>query len=147
MPKSILLVEDNQLQRELTESLLAAEPDVQVRSVCLGKQALELLLGTTDRDYAQNLSVVLLDLSLPDVAGIDVLRAMRSAAAGRRIPVVVFSKSQRDIDVWASYKLGANAYMVKPDNPHALEIMLRRTVRFWTQVNVRMPHDSALTPH
>ncbi len=147
MPKSILLVEDNQLQRELTETLLAAEPDLQVRSVSLGQQALDLLLGSTDPTYAQGLSVVLLDLSLPDHAGIDVLRAIRSAAATHRIPVVVFSKSQRDIDVWASYKLGANAYMVKPDDPHALETMVRRAVRFWTQVNVRAPHDSALTPH
>jgi CheY-like chemotaxis protein len=147
MAQSILLVEDNPFERELVEALLATEARIQVRSVGLGQQALDLLLGVEATAFTQNLSVVLLDLSLPDVAGIDVLRAMRQAAAVRRIPVVVFSRSQRDIDVWASYRLGANAYMVKPDSADALAAMIGRTVRFWTQRNVRVPHDSALAPN
>src|SRR2546426_1098709 len=82
-----------------------------------GSEALEFIFGTgayAGRDTSQHPKVVLLDLKLPKVDGLEVLRAMKSDPRTRTIPVVVMSSSQEQRDVVDSYHLGVNRYVVKP---------------------------------
>ena len=117
-PKVILLVEDNPDDVELTlvafrESHVANEVVV-VRD---GAEALEWL-GTTGAHAGRNPaimpSLVLLDLKLPKIDGLEGLRRMRGNPATRRIPVVVLTSSREQEDVVRSYDLGANSYVRKP---------------------------------
>lgn len=144
MPQTIFLVEDNPYERGLLSALLAQDANLRVVSLSRGQDALDMLGASAPDAVTDTPAVVLLDLSLPDVVGIDVLRGLRQAARSRRLPVVILSRSQHDIDIWASYRLGANAYLVKPTDPDALQAMVTRTVRFWTQVNARIPRGPTL---
>lgn len=114
----ILLVEDHDDDVELTlrafsQSNIANEIVV-VRD---GEEALDFLFTSgpyADRDPSLTPSVVLLDLKLPKVSGLDVLRRMRADARTRRLPVVVLTSSNEERDVIASYDLGANSFVRKP---------------------------------
>jgi len=118
MNKSILLVEDNPSDEKLT--LLAfkkcgvANEMVVVRD---GAAALDYMFGSgrhADRDTSVLPSVVLLDLKLPKVDGLEVLRRIRADGRTRFVPVVVLTSSREEEDVLRSYSLGANAYVRKP---------------------------------
>ena len=118
MAKTILLVEDNPDDEELTliafrESRIANEVIV-ARD---GEEALDFLMGTgrhEGRDTRQQPAVVLLDLKLPKVDGLEVLARMRADASTRRVPVVVLTSSKEQEDMLKSYDLGANSYVRKP---------------------------------
>ncbi|HZU52918.1 MAG TPA: response regulator [Holophagaceae bacterium] len=118
MRKVILLVEDNPDDEELTrvafqESHIANELMV-TRD---GAEALDWLFGTgtfEGRDMGVTPSVVLLDLKLPKVDGLQVLQRLRSDERTRRIPVVILTSSKEQEDVARSYDLGANSYVRKP---------------------------------
>jgi CheY-like chemotaxis protein len=114
----ILLVEDQDddvalTLRAFSQSDIAHEIDV-VRD---GEEALDYLFTTgpyADRDPSLMPSVVLLDLKLPKVSGLDVLRRMRADTRTRRLPVVVLTSSNEERDMIASYDLGANSFVRKP---------------------------------
>ncbi|WP_421035246.1 response regulator [Mitsuaria sp. CC2] len=93
------------------------------------------LLQNDRHDFA----AVLLDLALPDLPGLELLMDLRAAAETKRIPVVVLTRSELDADLWASYKAGANAYVVKALPGEALVRQLRLTAEFWCNHNVRVP--------
>ena len=114
----ILLVEDNPNDLELALRALKkrhlANKVVVARD---GAEALDFIFGTgayADRDIANNLKVVLLDLKLPKIDGLEVLRRIKSDERTRLIPVVVLTSSQEERDIVESYRLGVNSYMVKP---------------------------------
>ncbi len=114
----ILLVEDSPCDAELTIRELKrhhlANKLVHLKD---GAEALEFIFGTgiyAARDVSQHPKVVLLDLKLPKVDGLEVLRAMKSDERTRKIPVVVMTSSQEQRDVVDSYHLGVNSYVVKP---------------------------------
>jgi two-component system, response regulator len=114
----ILLVEDNANDAELTIRALKrrhlANRLVHVKD---GAEALDFILGTgafAGRDIEQHPKVILLDLKLPKVDGLDVLRALKSSERTRTIPVVVLTSSGEQRDVVDSYQLGVNSYIVKP---------------------------------
>ncbi|HZY16890.1 MAG TPA: response regulator [Ramlibacter sp.] len=117
MLKPILLVEDDKRDLELT--LVALERSQLANEVIVvrdGAQALDYLLREGDfreRDEG-NPAVVLLDLKLPKVNGLEVLQKVRGTPALRSIPVVMLTSSQEESDVVRSYELGVNAYVVKP---------------------------------
>jgi CheY-like chemotaxis protein len=117
MLKPILLVEDDKRDLELT--LIALERSQLANEVVIlrdGAQALEYLKregGHAGRDEG-NPAVILLDLKLPKVTGLEVLEAVRADPALRSIPVVMLTSSQEEADVLKSYELGVNAYVVKP---------------------------------
>lgn len=114
----VLLVEDNSSDAELTIRALKkhnlANKLVHVKD---GAAALDLLFGqngSADRSTSTNPKLVLLDLKLPKVDGIEVLRRIKSDHRTRTVPVVVMTSSREDRDLSACYDLGVNAYVVKP---------------------------------
>src|SRR5947208_577873 len=116
MAKSILLVEDNPDDEELTVRALRrshiANEIIVARD---GEEALDYLFATGP--HAGSLfipAVVLLDLKLPKVDGLEILRRLRANDRTRRIPVVVLTSSKEQEDVLESYNLGANSYVRKP---------------------------------
>jgi two-component system, response regulator len=114
--KTILLVEDNPNDEELT--LLALRKSNIMNEVIVahdGEEALELLLGPkVERDNDSLPAVVLLDLKLPKIDGIQVLRQIRSHSRTRRLPVVVLTSSKEERDLADVYDLGANSFLYKP---------------------------------
>jgi two-component system response regulator len=106
----ILLVEDNPNDAELTQRAFRKnEAGVRLAIVRDGVEALEYLFGGKPQP-----KVVLLDLKLPKIDGIEVLRRIRADERTRTIPVVVLTSSQEERDIVECYKLGANSYVVKP---------------------------------
>lgn len=117
MLKPILLVEDNPNDLELT--LIALEKSQLANEVVVardGAEALEYLNseGSFRDRSAGNPAVVLLDLKLPKVDGLEVLRHIRGNAELRSLPVVMLTSSREEQDLLRSYELGVNAYVVKP---------------------------------
>jgi CheY-like chemotaxis protein len=116
--KVILLVEDNPRDEALT--LRALKKSNIVNDVVVvhdGVEALEYLLGEktdAEREMTAMPQLVLLDLKLPKVDGLEVLRAIRANGPTRRLPVVVFTSSSEEEDMIKSYDLGANSYVRKP---------------------------------
>ena len=114
----VLLVEDNARDAELALRALRkrhlANKVVHVKD---GEEALEFLFATgayANRDVNQHPKVVLLDLKLPKVDGLEVLRAIKADERTRTIPVVVMTSSREQRDLVESYQLGVNSYIVKP---------------------------------
>ena len=117
MLKPILLVEDDKRDLELT--LIALERSQLANEVVVlrdGAEALDYLFreGPHAARAEGNPAVVLLDLKLPKVTGLEVLQAVRARPALRSIPIVMLTSSQEEADVLKSYELGVNAYVVKP---------------------------------
>ncbi|MEQ8583741.1 MAG: response regulator [Marinoscillum sp.] len=114
----ILLVEDNKSDAELT--LMALEDfhlSNQIVWLKNGKEALDFLFGRGEyegRDTLQVPKIILLDLKMPKVDGIEVLRAVRSDPKTKFIPVTVLTSSKEDKDIVETYQLGVNSYIVKP---------------------------------
>jgi CheY-like chemotaxis protein len=116
-PTEILLVEDNRDDVELTlRALRTHNLANRVKVVGDGVEALDYLLPAGDASAPPDgyPRLVLLDLKLPRVGGLDVLRRLKTSEATRHIPVVVLTSSHEESDLVASYDLGANSYIVKP---------------------------------
>jgi two-component system response regulator len=114
----ILLVEDNPNDVELTMRALQKQNlDGKVFVVKDGAEALEFIFATgafAARKIENRPKVVLLDLKLPKIDGIEVLRRIKSDERTKHTPVVMLTSSQEERDVLDSYKLGVNSYIVKP---------------------------------
>ena len=116
--KTILLVEDNPDDVDLT--LRALEKNHIANEVTVvrdGLEAVEYLFGTgkfAGRDVSQKPTVVLLDLKLPKIDGLEVLRRLRADERTKLLPVVILTTSREQQDVINGYSLGANSYIVKP---------------------------------
>jgi CheY-like chemotaxis protein len=114
----ILLVEDNPTDAELTiRALKKHRLANHLIHVTDGQEALDFFFGTghyAGRDVTEQPKVVLLDLKLPKVGGIEVLRQLRADERTKLVPVVVLTSSHEDRDVIETYNLGANSYIVKP---------------------------------
>jgi two-component system response regulator len=117
--KTILLVEDNRNDEELTLRALRKSNIMNEVIVARdGEEALQILFGRDDSATLGGTeflpAVVLLDLKLPKINGIEVLRTIRSHPRTRRLPVVVLTSSKEDCDLEEVYDLGANSYLYKP---------------------------------
>ena len=138
----ILLVEDNPLDAELTMTALQGEKLANnITWVKDGAEALDYLFRTGD--YAGRDDVpprlVLLDLKMPKVNGIEVLKAIKSDERTRRIPVVVMTSSEEESDVARTYDLGVNSYVVKPLDFNALAAVTRQAGYYWLAINRPVP--------
>jgi CheY-like chemotaxis protein len=140
--KSILLVEDNPNDEELTLAGLAEynlANDVNV--VRDGEEALDFLYkrkGYANRQNG-NPAVILLDLKLPKIDGMEVLRIIRSDEKLKLTPVVVLTSSKEEKDKMESYKLSVNAYVVKPVNFHEFINAVKEVGIFWAIINEPPP--------
>lgn len=140
--KRILLVEDNPNDVELTiEALSEHNLANEVEVARDGQEALDYLRrqGKYADCHYGNPAVILLDLKLPKINGIEVLKEIRSDENLKLIPVVVLTSSHEEIDRVSSYSLGANAYVVKPVDFHALIDAVRALGVFWAIVNEPPP--------
>lgn len=135
----VLLVEDNPRDAEMTIRTLRKRNMVNhVVHVKDGQEALDWLFGTgpyAGRDPSHHPKVVLLDLKLPKVDGVEVLRAIRADERTRLIPVVVMTSSLEDRDVVETYKLGVNSYVVKPVEFDAFSAAVAELGHYWLLVN------------
>jgi two-component system response regulator len=113
-PVDILLVEDNEDDIELTREALTIGKVVNTLTVVRdGQEAMRYLLGNGETP-GKTPGVILLDLRLPRVDGIEVLKRIKQEPILRRVPVVVLTTSKRDEDIVQSYDLGVNSYIQKP---------------------------------
>src|SRR5688500_132213 len=107
-----------------------------------GAEALEFLFGTgayADRDMSVVPQLVLLDLKLPKIDGLEVLRRMRSNPRTARLPVVIFTSSSEDEDVISSYSLGANSYVRKPVEFEQFLEATKQLGLYWLEINQAAP--------
>ena len=142
---TILLVEDNPddevlTVRELKKQKIANE----IITVRDGVEALDYLFGTgqyTGRDATDSPTLVLLDLKLPKVDGLEVLRRIRSDDHKKYIPVVVLTSSDDPRDIVESYRLGANSYVRKPVSFDQFQEAVRQVQFFWLRLNEPPPSE------
>jgi two-component system, response regulator len=135
----ILLVEDNPHDAELTTRALKKHHLAnRMFTVEDGAEALDFIHGRgryKDRDLSSPPKVVLLDLKLPKVNGLEVLRTLRESDATRSVPVVIVTSSREDPDIQAAYALGANSYVVKPVDFDAFVEAVSTLGLYWLLVN------------
>ena len=138
----ILIVEDDPKDVELTLTALAeynlANEVVVTRD---GEEALDYLYcrGNFKMRGSDNPAVMLLDLKLPKVDGLEVLQQVKSDEKLKMIPVVVLTSSREDKDMVASYQLGVNAYVVKPVDFHEFVNAIKELGVFWAVINEPPP--------
>ena len=141
--KTILLVEDNPSDIDLTKRALA-NANIANKVVVAedGQEALDYLFGTghyAGRDAAPLLALVLLDLKLPKVDGLDVLRRIRADERTKRLPVVILTSSQEEQDIAAGYDLGANSYIRKPVDFLKFAEAIKTLGLYWLVLNEPPP--------
>ena len=138
----ILLVEDNAQDAELT--LYALEKNKLTNRIINardGAEALEYIFATgryEDRRREEMPCLVLLDIKLPKVDGIDVLKKLKSDPRTRNIPVVMLTSSREERDIIESYRLGVNSYIVKPVDFDQFTDTVRQIGLYWLLLNERV---------
>jgi CheY-like chemotaxis protein len=141
--KIILLVEDNADDEALTLRALKKN-NIRNRIVVArnGVEALDYLFGTgayEGRDLAVMPQLTLLDLNLPMVDGLEVLRRLRANASTRLLPVVILTSSNEEEDRISGYELGANSYVRKPVNFDSFTEAVRQLGLYWLVLNEPVP--------
>ena len=135
----ILLAEDNAEDAEMTlRALKRNNLGNKVRWVKDGEQALEFIFRTgayAGRDPAAIPKLVMLDIKMPKVDGIEVLRRLKADPATQKIPVVVMTSSNEERDVVESYRLGVNSYIVKPVQFEAFLETVAKIGLYWVLTN------------
>lgn len=142
----ILLVEDNPNDVELTlRTFKKNNITNSIKVVRDGAEALEFIFCTgayADRDFHSQPKVILLDLKLPKVNGLEVLKRLKSDPVTRSIPVVMLTSSAEDPDIGESYGLGVNSYMVKPIEFDQFNEAVRQLGFYWLLLN-KAPNTGA----
>lgn len=141
--QTILLVEDNPDDVELT--LLAFRRSRMANEIVVawsGEEAVDYLLATgayASRDPHQVPALVLLDLKLPGMGGLDVLKRMRENESTKRIPVVIMTTSDDETDIITGYNLGVNSYIRKPVDFGSFVGVVDQLGLYWLVVNTPSP--------
>lgn len=145
MPREVdvLLVDDNESDVELTVRALRRHNLANHIHVARdGQDALDFLFcraAYAERSFGSPPKVVLLDLKMPKVDGIDVLRALRADVRTRAIPVAILTSSREQRDIVEGYRLGVNAYVQKPVDFDAFRSVIEQMGNFWLLVNQPPP--------
>jgi CheY-like chemotaxis protein len=134
----ILLVEDNPLDAELTmRGLKDQKVANSITWVKDGEEALDYVFRRNA--YANRVDggprLILLDLKMPRVNGIEVTRAIKADERTKRIPIVIMTSSKEESDIVDSYNLGANSYIVKPLDFESLAVVARQAGFYWLVIN------------
>jgi CheY-like chemotaxis protein len=143
MSKLILLVEDNPTDEKLTvRAFKKSGVESEVIVVRDGAEALDFLFGTgshAGRDVSVLPSVTLLDLNLPRISGLEVLKRIRADARTKALPVVILTASKEEEDLARGYALGTNAYVRKPVDFVQFAEAAKTLGVFWLQFNEQAP--------
>ena len=135
----ILLVEDNPADAEMTlRALRRNNLANRVHWVKDGQEALDFMFGAGEyaaRAASNPPRLVLLDIKMPKVDGIEVLRRLKAEPATRAVPVVVMTSSNEERDVFESYRLGVNSYIVKPVGFDAFLEVVAKIGMYWVLTN------------
>ncbi len=141
--KEILLVEDNENDIILTIRALARAKIINKLVVVRdGAEALDYLMGTgcwAGRDLSLMPQVILLDLKLPRVGGLEVLRRIRAGERTGLLPVIVLTSSKEEKDMVANYRQGANSYIRKPVSFSQFAEAVRQVGQYWLGLNEPPP--------
>jgi CheY-like chemotaxis protein len=143
----ILLVEDNPNDVELILHVFQwCNLGDKIHVAWDGEEALDYLFGkgSNDKKPAGRPKVILLDLKLPKIDGLDVLKKIKGENATRSIPVVVFTSSREERDIVESYNLGVNSYIVKPVQFDQFANIIRELGLYWQVIN-QPPVDTSKT--
>ena len=133
MRKNILLVDDNPDDVELTvRAFRSTDVHEHIRIARDGAEAIDHLFGSAERPLP---ALVLLDLKLPGIDGVDVLRRIRADPRTRALPVVILTSSNERIDLMNCYRLGANSYVRKPVSFSDFLSATRQIASYWLTLN------------
>lgn len=139
---TVLLVEDDPRDAELAlKALAASQPSPEVLHLHDGADALDFLYrrGAFAGQSSNRPAVMLLDLKMPRIDGLEVLRQVKSDPDLKTMPVVVLTSSREDQDVLETYALGANAYVVKPVRYQSFLDAIQAVSAFWAGLNEPPP--------
>jgi two-component system response regulator len=135
----ILLVEDNPHEAQLTiRSLKKHNLTNNLHHVDDGAEALDFIFARgkyADRSVGNGLKIILLDLKLPKIDGLEVLKQVKADARTQRIPVVVLTSSKEEQDIITSYQLGVNSYIVKPVQFDSFATAVAEMGMYWMLLN------------
>jgi two-component system response regulator len=135
----ILIVEDNPIDAELT--VRALKKHNLANNICIvedGEEALDFFFCRgkySTRSFTHPLKVVLLDLKLPKISGLEILRQIKSDNRTNRIPVVMVTSSAEEPDIREAYELGVNSYVVKPVDFDQFSSAMSQLGLYWMVVN------------
>lgn len=137
----IFLIEDNEQDEILTIKALQKNKVINNITVARdGAAAIDRLFNKECSDYLKELpQLILLDLKLPKIDGLDVLKEIRHHPRTRLIPVVILTTSKEETDLVSSYQLGANSYVRKPVDFHEFTDVVKNLGTYWLLLNERAP--------
>jgi CheY-like chemotaxis protein len=142
----ILLVEDNQMDIELTlDAFRQVNLEESLHVVRTGEQALQYMLGQApfaDRQAHPQPDLVLMDLKLPGLNGLEVVAKLKTTPQVKRIPIVVLTSSREEGDLLTSYENGANSYLIKPVTFKDFLEVVTSLENYWLNLNVTPPKIS-----
>lgn len=146
VPIRVLVADDNEDHRYLIVRALRDSHGLalEIDSVRDGEEALDLLYGRGDFVGRARPQLVLLDLKMPRIGGLEVLEQVKRDPELREIPIVVLSSSDRPEDIQEAYRAGGNSYITKPSTPAGLREDLEELSHYWTTL-VSLP-DANLAP-
>ena len=131
--KKVILAEDNLADVELTKLAFQEVPfPLEVVHVFDGQE----LINYVNKGSLDDIVLILLDLNMPRLGGIEVLKTFYQDNEFKKLPVIVFSSSAHEIDVKTCYDFGANAYVCKPIDINDFNKTIRSIAEFWAGVNV-----------
>ena len=138
-PVEILIVEDNPQDAELTmRALKKMNLTHNIMVAEDGEEALDIIFSRGNYEVRRTMKppkVIFLDLKLPKVSGLEILKEIKTDPATKRIPVVMVTSSREDPDITAAYELGANGYVVKPVEFEAFSHSMIQTGIYWLTIN------------
>lgn len=133
MRRKILLVEDNIADAELVR--IAVE-ELGYENEVVVTNGSEEVFNFLEKNRIGEIGLILLDLNMPKINGIEVLKKIRSTPRFKHIPVVVFTTSSNRNDILTCYEIGANAYVYKPIDYEAFNEIIKATIAFWIENNL-----------
>ncbi len=140
---NILLVEDNKMDIALTlDAFREARLANKIHVARNGEEALQYLFGEgkfADRSIYPLPNIVLLDLKMPGIGGLEVLKRVKNTSGIKRIPVIILTSSKEEGDRAMSYDLGANSYLVKPISFDGFLEVVKKVTDYWIALNIEPP--------